>query len=44
MRFSFKFFVVLSGLAALAVVNALPAEDVQRDVADEDACRCTSDL
>ena len=34
MRFSF--FAVLSGLAALAVVSALPAENLQRDVPSED--------
>ena len=34
MRFSF--FAVLSGLAALAVVSALPAENLQRDVPSKD--------
>ena len=34
MRFSL--FAVLSGLAALAVVNALPAENVQRDTPSKD--------
>ena len=33
MRFSL--FAVLSGLAALAVVNALPAEKLQRDIPSE---------
>ena len=41
MRFSF--FAVLSGLAALAVVSALPAENLQRDVPSEDNCSGESD-
>ena len=41
MRFSF--FAVLSGLAALAVVSALPAENLQRDVSSEDKCTGESD-
>ena len=34
MRFSF--FAVLSGLVTLVVVNALPAENLQRDVPSEE--------
>ena len=42
MRFSL--FTVLSGLAALAVVSALPAENLQRDVPFEDTnCSGESD-
>ena len=42
MRFSF--FAVLSGLAALTVVNALPAENLQRDGPFEDTnCSGESD-
>ena len=41
MRFSL--FAVLSGLAALAVVSAMPAANLQRDVPSEDVNGPTND-
>ena len=41
MRFSF--FAVLSGLATLAVVNALPAENLQRGAPSKDISKLTKD-
>ncbi|KAF8555489.1 hypothetical protein OG21DRAFT_1483841 [Imleria badia] len=38
MRFSF--FAFLSGLAALAVGNALPAENLERGAPSDDMCEC----
>ena len=43
MRFSF--FAALSALAALAIVNGLPAENLQRDVpSEESTCTGKSDF
>ncbi|KAF8555449.1 hypothetical protein OG21DRAFT_1507736 [Imleria badia] len=39
----FSFSVLLSGLAALAVVNALPAENLQRGVLSKDSFEFTCD-